>query len=71
MGMSHAQFAEMKFENGETMMINTQYITSYAYIKSEDKTVVSVLCEAKEVYFPGDQTQEIKVSFDCISLKSR
>lgn len=69
--MSHAQFAEMKFDNGETMMINTQYITAYGYIKSEDKTVVSFLCEGKECYFPGDQTHEIKVSFDCISLKGR
>ena len=60
------QFAKMVFENGEVMFLNTEYITAYGYIKEEDKTVVSVLGEGKEVYFPGDQTQEISNSFDCI-----
>lgn len=61
--MKSLQFAEMKFENGESMYLNTEYITAYGYLKSEDKTVVSILCERKEIYFPGDQTEEIRVSF--------
>lgn len=66
---THAQFASMKFKNGETMFINTEYITAYGYIKEQDKTFVTVLGEGKEVYFPGDQTEEIRVSFNCINLR--
>lgn len=69
--MTHAQFAEMTFENGEKMLINTQYITAYGYIKKQDKTVVAILGEGKEVYFPGDQTHEIRSSFNCINLEGR
>ena len=60
------QFARMVFENGENMFLNTEYITAYGYLKEQDKTVVSVLSEGKEIYFPGDQTQKITDSFNCI-----
>ena len=56
----------MVFENGENMFLNTEYITAYGYLKEQDKTVVSVLGEGKEIYFPGNQTQEITASFGCI-----
>ena len=62
----HAQFAEMIFNNGNSMFLNTEYITSYGYLKDQDKTVVSALSEAKEIYFPGDQTEEIRNSFNCM-----
>ena len=62
--MKSGNFAEMKFENGAIMNLNTRYITAYGYIKEEDKTVVSVLGENKEIYFPGDQTHEIRVSIN-------
>ena len=65
----HAQFASMKFANGETMFINTEYITAYAYVKERNETVVSVLCENQEVYFPGDQTEEIRASFNCVGTE--
>ena len=60
----HGQFASIKFANGETMFINTKYITAYAYVKERDETVVSVLCENQEIYFPGDQTEEICSSYN-------
>ena len=61
------KFAEMKLDNGNSMFLNTGYITSYGYLKDQDKTVVSVISEQKEIYFPGDQTEEIRNSFDCIA----
>lgn len=69
--MKHEQFAKMVFENGESMFINTEYITAYGYMKEQDKTVVAVLGEGKEIYFPGDQTHEIRVSFNCIGTECR
>lgn len=48
----NAQFAEMTFKNGNSMFLNTEYITSYGYLKDRDETAVSVLSEAKEIYFP-------------------
>lgn len=60
------QFARMVLENGETMYLNTEYITAYGYLKEQDKTVVVVLGEEEGNYFPGDQTQEIMDSFACI-----
>lgn len=60
--MTNAQFAEMKFTNGERMFLNTEYITAYGYIREQDKTCVSILGETKEIYFPGDQTTEIRNS---------
>ncbi len=65
----HAQFAKMTFNNGNSLFLNTEYITSYGYLKDRDETVVSVLSEAKEIYFPGDQTEEIRNSFNCIGLE--
>lgn len=62
----HAQFAEMKFNNGNSLFLNTEYITSYGYLKDRDETVVSVLSEANAIYFPGDQTEEIRMAFNCI-----
>lgn len=67
----HAQFAKMTFNNGNSLFLNTEYITGYGYIKDQDKTVVSVLFEAKEVYFPGDQTAEIRSAFNCINEDRR
>lgn len=63
-----AQFAKMTFNNGNILFLNTEYITAYGYLKDRDETVVSVLSEAKEIYFPGDQTDEIRDSFNCIGL---
>jgi len=65
-GMNHAQFAKMTFENGEVMLVNTQYITAFGYIKGQDKTVIAILGEGKEVYFPGNQTHEIKSALNCV-----
>ena len=62
----HGQFAEMKFTNGAIMFLNTEYITAYGYIREQDKTCVSILGELKEIYFPGDQTVEIRNSINCI-----
>ena len=67
----HAQFAEMKFSNGNSLFLNTEYITAYGYLKDQDETVVSVLSEAKAVYFPGDQTEEIRISFNCVGADRR
>ena len=64
--MKHDQFAEMKFTNGASMFLNTEYITAYGYIREQDKTAVSVLGEGREIYFPGDQTAEIRNSINCI-----
>lgn len=66
--MNHNQFAMMRFENGEPMYINALYITSYAYLREEKKTVVSFLGESKEVYFPGDQTKEIRFAINGIHI---
>ena len=62
--MKHDQFASMKFENGEIMHVNTQYITAYGYAKEQDETVVAILGEGQEIHFPGDQTYEIRISFN-------
>lgn len=67
----NAQFAEMTFKNGNSMFLNTEYITSYAYLKDRDETAVSVLSEAKEIYFPGDQTAEIRSAFNRINEDRR
>ena len=66
--MNHDQFAIMRFANGEPMYINALYITSYAYLREEKKTVVTVLGEGKEVYFPGDQTKEIHSAINGIHI---
>jgi hypothetical protein len=72
MGMNHhVRFAEMTFGNGNSLFLNTEYITSYGYLKDQDKTVVSVLSEAEEIYFPGDQTAEIRSAFKCINADRR
>ena len=65
--MKHDQFAAMKFDNGEIMYINAQYITSYAYAKENDETLIAVLAEGKELHFPGDQTHEIYVSINSMN----
>ena len=62
--MKHEQFAMMRFANAESMYINAQYITAYAYLREDKKTVITVLGEGKEIYFPGDQTKEIKRALD-------
>lgn len=67
----NAQFAEMTFKNGNSMFLNTEYITSYGYLKDRDETAVSVLSEAKEIYFPGDQTAEIRSAFNRINEDRR
>lgn len=64
--MKHDQFAALELENGAILRVNTQYITAYGYSKEQDKTVVALLGERQEVYFPGDQTHEIYVSFNSI-----
>lgn len=60
MGMKPNQYAEIKFKNGASMYVNTDYITSYAYLKDSDETVISTLCEQSPIYFPGNQTKEIE-----------
>jgi hypothetical protein len=71
-GMNHhVRFAEMTFSNGNSLFLNTEYITAYGYLKDRDETVVSVLSEAKEVYFPGDQTAEIRSAVNCINENGR
>lgn len=67
----HEQFAEMTFNNGNSMFLNTEYITAYGYLKDRDETVVSVLSEAEEIYFPGDQTAKIRIAFNCINEDRR
>lgn len=67
----NAQFAEMTFKNGNSMFLNTEYITSYGYLKDRDETAVSVLSEAKEIYFPGNQTAEIRSAFNRINEDRR
>lgn len=67
----HAQFAEMTYDNGNSLFLNTEYITSYGYLKDQDETVVTVLSEAKEIYFPGDQTEKIRNSFNCTDADRR
>ena len=70
--MNHpAQFAEMTFNNGNKLFLNTEYITAYGYLKDRNETVVSVISEAKEIYFPGDQTAEIRSAFNCINENGR
>ena len=66
MGMKHNQFAEMYLDSGNKLFLNTEYITAYAYLKHQDQTIVSSLGVAKEMHFPGDQTEKIRVSFNCI-----
>lgn len=58
--MKHNQFAKITFENGASLYVNTDYITSYAYLIEKDETIVSTLGEQNPVYFPGDQTIEIE-----------
>ena len=58
--MKHNQYAEIKFKNGASMYVNTDYITAYAYLKENDETVISTLGDKNPVYFPGDQTKEIE-----------
>lgn len=62
------QFAEMKVDDDQIVYINTQYITSFKYDKEYRKTIVDILGEGdfRRVY-PGDQTDEILQSFDCIN----
>lgn len=62
--MKHAQFAQMKHENGNVMFLNIEYITAYGYAKEQDETVVAMLYEGEPLYFPGDQTREIRNSLD-------
>ncbi len=64
--MKHYQFAEMKFQNGESMFINAEYITGYAYIREKDETAVAILGDRDPIFFPGDQTKEIIDAFDSI-----
>ena len=59
MGMREEQFASLKFKNGDVLHINKQYITSYAYLPKECKTVVTILGEPKEIFFPGNQIDKI------------
>lgn len=64
--MKHNQYAEIKFENGASMYVNTEYITAYAYLYEKDETVVLTLGEQTPVYFPGDQTKEIEKAINRI-----
>ena len=57
--MKHSHFAEMKYANRSIVNVNTNYITVFRYIKEQNKTVIYILGEEKEIYFPGDQTREI------------
>lgn len=57
--MKHDKFVKMKFENGGSLFVNTEYITSFGYLEEHDQTVVTVLGEGKEIYFQGDQTNEL------------
>lgn len=57
--MKHDKFARMKYKNGESLFVNTEYITAYGFIKEQDQTVITVLGEGKEIYFPGDQTNKL------------
>lgn len=59
-GMKRNQYAEMKFKNGASMYVNTDYITSYAYLYENDETIVSILSEQSPIYFPGNQMKEIE-----------
>ena len=67
----HTRFAEMIFNNGNILFLNTEYITSYGYLKDRDETAVSVLSEAKEIYFPGNQTAEIRNALNCIKSEEK
>ena len=64
----HDQFAMMDCDDGGHMYINTEYIKAYGYIKDRNATFVSVLGELEKIYFPGNQTQEIRLSINCIDL---
>lgn len=57
--MKHDKFARMKYKNGESLFVNTEYITAYGFIKEQNQTVITVLGEGKEIYFPGDQTNKL------------
>lgn len=67
--MKHNQYAEMKFKNGASMYVNTDYITAYAYLYEKDETIVSILGEKDPSYFPGDQTKEIQNAINRIHVE--
>ena len=69
--MRHEQFAKMSFTNGESMFVNTMFVTGYGYLKDRNETVVSVLGEGREIYFPGDQTSKIQDAFNWIDAERR
>lgn len=52
-------FISMELEGGGIININTKYITTYAYLKEDDRTAVTLLLEAMPLYFPGDQTHKL------------
>lgn len=62
--MKHYQYAQMKVKNGGTVYVNTQYVTAYGYAEARDETIVAVLGEKDPIYFPGDQTEEIRKSIN-------
>lgn len=62
---NHVQFAKMTCSDGNSIFLNTKYITSYGYLKNRDKTFVSVLSESEEMLFPGNQTAEIRMAINC------
>ena len=66
--MNHDQYAMLRFENSEPMYIKALYITSYAYIREQNKTVVTILGERKELYFPGNQIKEIHSAINGIHI---
>lgn len=57
--MREEQFVSIKLKNGNVFHINKRYITSCAYLENEDKTVVTILGEPKEIFFPGNQIDKI------------
>lgn len=69
--MKYDQLAEMKCKNGNSMFLNAAYITGYAYIREKNETFVAMLGEPKPIYFPGDQTEEIRTAFYCIESELR
>lgn len=52
-------FISMELEGGGIININAQYITTYAYLKEDDRTAITILLEAMPLYFPGDQTHKL------------
>ena len=66
-----AIFAEMTLINGDSMFVNTKYITAYRYIKDLDETAVALLSEKVPVNFPGDQTVKITNAFNYINKDRR